>query len=143
MTWVSLQLYLLCDCIDFVNPQQIYFCFHYIRNKCTYNIPILELRSRQRRPEIHSNLPLKSAKLLFGKIKSFHKLINFGEAKAQRDVKTALVLSIFLIQWPWLKEIKSLGELSSRDSWYQQLLSEEMPSCVELALVRLRPVSPM
>ena len=33
----------------------------------------------------------------------------------------------------WWKEIKLLGGLSSRDSWYQQLLSDEMPSCVELA----------
>ncbi len=33
----------------------------------------------------------------------------------------------------WWKEIKSSGGLSSQDCWYQQLFSEENPSCMELA----------
>ena len=63
----------------------------------------------------------------------------FWRGKVQRDVKTARTKYFHSVAKlkdtnpsRWWNEIKSLGGFSYLDSWYQQLLSEEILSCVEL-----------
>ena len=84
---------------------------------------------------------IRKRQIAFRKNGKSSQTYKFWHGKVQRDVKAARTKyyshSVAKLKDTnpsrWWKEIKSNGGLSSRDSWYQQLLSDEMPSCVELA----------
>ena len=75
---------------------------------------------------------------LYGKISQIYK---YWRNKVQQEVKTARKRfyhqSVKKLKNTnparWWKEIKSLGGLSSQQSWHHQLLSDDNPNCADLA----------
>ena len=78
-------------------------------------------------------IAIKKRQIAFPKNGKFSQAYKFWRGKVQRDVKTARTkyysYSVAKLKDTnpsrWWKEIKSLGGLSCRDSWYQELLSEK------------------